>query len=87
MPVPRELIAAARGALGHSLLCGLAAAERGREIGTLMAIGFTRSQVLAAFLFESVVLALAGGLVGAAAALATSHLRISMLNTFTWAEA
>jgi putative ABC transport system permease protein len=61
-------------------------AERRREIGTLMAIGFTRTQVLVAFLFESVVLALAGGLVGAAAALATSHLRISMLNTFTWAE-
>lgn len=61
-------------------------AERTREIGTLMALGFTRFQVLSAFVFESVVLALAGGTAGAAAALAMSDVRISMLNTFTWAE-
>jgi putative ABC transport system permease protein len=61
-------------------------AERRREIGTLMALGFTRVQVLAAFLLESIVLALAGGFVGAAAALLLSNTRISMLNTFTWSE-
>jgi putative ABC transport system permease protein len=61
-------------------------AERTREIGTLMALGFTRLQVLSAFLLESITLALAGGVLGAAAALAMSNLRISMLNTFTWAE-
>jgi len=61
-------------------------AERRREIGTLIALGFTRRQVLAAFLLESVVLALAGGFAGAAAALLMSNLRISMLNTFTWSE-
>jgi putative ABC transport system permease protein len=61
-------------------------AERRREIGTLRALGFTRLQVLAAFLFESVLLALAGGVAGALAALAMSRVRISMLNTFTWAE-
>jgi putative ABC transport system permease protein len=60
--------------------------ERRREIGTLMALGFTRVQVLAAFLLESIVLALAGGFVGAIAALLMSNTRISMLNTFTWAE-
>jgi len=61
-------------------------ADRRREIGTLMALGFTRVHVLAAFLIESIVLALAGGSVGAAAALLMSNVRISMLNTFTWSE-
>jgi putative ABC transport system permease protein len=61
-------------------------AERRREIGTLRALGFTRWQVLAAFLVESVLLAFAGGSAGALAALAMSHVRFSMLNTFTWAE-
>jgi putative ABC transport system permease protein len=61
-------------------------AERTREIGTLMALGFTRLEVLTAFLLESMTLALAGGLLGAAAALALSNVRISMLNTFTLAE-
>jgi putative ABC transport system permease protein len=61
-------------------------AERRREIATLRALGFTRVQVLAGFLVESIVLALAGGAVGTAAALLMSNLRISMLNTFTWSE-
>jgi putative ABC transport system permease protein len=61
-------------------------AERRGEIGTLMALGFTQLQVLAALLFESIALALAGGLVGAVAALLLSNVRISMLNTFTWSE-
>jgi putative ABC transport system permease protein len=61
-------------------------AERTREIGTLMALGFTQLQVLAAFLLESMFLAIAGGMAGAAAALALSNVRMSMLNTFTWAE-
>ncbi len=61
-------------------------AERRREIGTLRALGFTRVQVLLAFLLESMLLALTGGVIGSAAALATSGLRISMLNTFTWSE-
>lgn len=61
-------------------------AERRREIGTLRALGFTRRQILTSFLFESLVLALAGGALGACAALLMSQARISMLNTHTWAE-
>ena len=43
-----------------------AVSARTREIATLRALGFSRLQVLASFVFESVVLALLGGLVGCA---------------------
>jgi len=39
-------------------------ASRTREIGTLRALGFSRRSVLGAFLIESLLLALVGGLVG-----------------------
>ena len=39
-----------------------AVASRGREIGTLRALGFRRGSILASFLFESVVLCLMGGI-------------------------
>jgi ABC-type lipoprotein release transport system permease subunit len=44
-------------------------AARTREIGTLRALGFSRRSILAAFLIESVLLALAGGVVGCLLAL------------------
>jgi putative ABC transport system permease protein len=80
------LMSSAGAIIGAMITMHAVIAERRREIGTLMALGFSRAQILAAFLVESILLALAGGMVGAAAALATSNLRISMLNTFTWAE-
>jgi ABC-type antimicrobial peptide transport system permease subunit len=43
-----------------------AVSARTREIATLRALGFSRLQVLASFVFESVVLALLGGIVGCA---------------------
>ena len=43
-----------------------AVSARTREIATLRALGFSRLQVLASFVVESVVLALLGGLVGCA---------------------
>jgi putative ABC transport system permease protein len=39
-------------------------AARTREIGTLRALGFSRRSILAAFLIESVILALVGGAIG-----------------------
>jgi len=41
-----------------------AVATRSREIGTLRALGFSRRNILASFLLESVVLCLIGGIVG-----------------------
>ena len=46
-----------------------AVASRGREIGTLRAVGFPRRSVLTSFLLESLVLCALGGLLGCAATL------------------
>ena len=46
-----------------------AVASRGREIGTLRALGFSRRTVLASFLAESLVICLLGGLLGCLATL------------------
>lgn len=44
--------------------------ERTREIGTLMAVGVRRRQILALFLFEAAVIGVVGGVLGAIAGLA-----------------
>lgn len=46
--------------------------ERVREIGTMLAVGVTRRQVLALFFFEAGVIGLTGGLLGAALGLGLS---------------
>lgn len=61
-------------------------AYRQREIGTLRALGFGRLQVMLSFLFESIVLALAGGVLGSAVALALGQIKISMMNFQSWSE-
>jgi putative ABC transport system permease protein len=61
-------------------------AHRQREIGTLRALGFSRSAILVSFLFESVTLALLGGLVGVLAALPMGMVRFSTMNFATWSE-
>lgn len=61
-------------------------ANRQREIGTLRALGFSRTSILISFLFESITLALIGGGVGALASLCTKFIRLTMLNAGTWSE-
>ena len=63
-----------------------AVAQRSREIGTLRALGFSRRSILTSFLMESVVLAVAGGVIGVAAALCMSFVKFSMINFATWSE-
>jgi putative ABC transport system permease protein len=63
-----------------------AVAQRSREIGTLRALGFSRGAILFSFLIESVFLALAGGVVGLAGAMAMSFVTFSMTNFVTWSE-
>jgi ABC-type lipoprotein release transport system permease subunit len=41
-----------------------AVASRGREIGTLRALGFSRRSVLVSFILEGIILSSAGGLIG-----------------------
>jgi putative ABC transport system permease protein len=72
--------------IGAMITMYAAVAQRSREIGTLQALGFTRGSILVAFLFESVLLAMLGGLVGAGASLMMSFASFSMMNFQTWQE-
>jgi putative ABC transport system permease protein len=58
-----------------------AVANRTGEIGTLRALGFRRSSILAAFMLESILLALVGGLMGLALA---SGLQAFTITTMNW---
>jgi ABC-type antimicrobial peptide transport system permease subunit len=70
--------------LGAMITLQSAVAQRTCEIGVLRALGFSRFQVLSAFLFEAVLLALVGGFVGVVLALLLSGQRMTILNTATW---
>jgi len=55
-----------------------AVAGRMREIGTLRAVGFSRNAILVSFLAESLLLSVAGGVIGAAAGCLANGLRLSV---------
>jgi putative ABC transport system permease protein len=63
-----------------------AVSNRTREIGTLRALGFSRGNVLLSFLFESVLLALVGGGIGALLALPVNGLATGSANFMTFTE-
>ncbi|MGN2392476.1 ABC transporter permease [Pelomicrobium sp. G1] len=63
-----------------------AVANRTREIGTLRALGFRRASILAAFLAESVALALAGGAAGLVAASLMQFVTVSTTNWQSFSE-
>jgi putative ABC transport system permease protein len=63
-----------------------AVASRGREIGALRAIGFSRRSILSSFLFESVLLCLLGGLLGCLATLPFNGLSTGTANWATFSE-
>ena len=77
---------AAGATLGAMNTMFAAVAQRKREVGTLRALGFSKFAILSSFVVESSVLALAGGLVGLAAALGLTLTRVSMMNFQTWQE-
>ena len=66
--------------IGAMITMYAAVASRTAEIGTLRALGFRRAGVLAAFLFESMLLALAGGVVGLGLAAFMQFFSVSTLN-------
>lgn len=72
--------------IGATITMNAQVAGRSREIGTLRALGFSRSSILFSFLLESIVLALAGGILGALASLAMSTVKLTMINAVTWSE-
>lgn len=61
-------------------------AHRQREIGTLRALGFRRRTILASFLLESTVIALAGGVIGTLAAIALGAVEFSLMNQTNFSE-
>ncbi|MBK7399390.1 MAG: ABC transporter permease [Myxococcales bacterium] len=77
---------AAGAMIGAMITMYAAVANRQREIGTLRALGFSRTSILGCFLLESTVLALIGGAVGASAALLMRFVKFSMMNFSSWSE-
>ena len=72
--------------IGAMITMYAAVASRVVEVGTMRALGFQRRSVLAAFLVESVLLALAGGVAGVALASLLSFARVSTLNFTSFSE-
>jgi putative ABC transport system permease protein len=75
------------GAMIGAMVTMFAAVEsRQREVGTLRAIGFSRTTILFGFLLESALVAIAAGLVGALIAGALSFTPFTILDLTTRAE-
>ena len=72
--------------VGAMITMFAAVAQRTGEIGTLRALGFRRGAVLLAFLVESLLLALVGGVIGLAAAAWMQAVDISTTNFQTFSE-
>ncbi len=72
--------------IGAMITMYASVASRTSEIGTLRALGFSRTAILAAFLVESLLLGLAGGVAGLAGASTMQALSISTMNFQTFAE-
>src|SRR5207244_862212 len=72
--------------IGASITMYASIANRQREIGVLRALGFSRIGILLSFLFESVLLALGGGVLGVLLSLALGAVKIPIINFATWSE-
>jgi ABC-type antimicrobial peptide transport system permease subunit len=72
--------------IGAMITMYASVASRTSEIGTLRALGFSRSSVLMAFLAESLLLGLVGGVIGLVCAAFMQALSISTTNFQTFAE-
>lgn len=72
--------------IGAMITMYSAVANRTREVGVLRALGFSRAAILFSFLLESVTLALFGGVIGVAACMGMSVIKVSMINFSSWSE-
>ncbi len=72
--------------IGAMITMYAAVANRTLEIGTLRALGFPRRSILAAFLSESLLLSLIGGLTGLGMASLLQTLTFSTTNFTTFSE-
>ncbi len=72
--------------IGAMITMYAAVANRTTEIGTLRALGFGRSSILTAFLIESIITALLGGIIGIGLASLLQFFSISTLNFGSFTE-
>lgn len=72
--------------IGAMITMYASVANRSSEIGTLRALGFQRRSILGAFLAESVLLSLIGGVIGVAGASLLSFVTVSTTNWDTFSE-
>lgn len=72
--------------IGAMITMYAAVANRTGEIGTLRALGYRRSSVMAAFLAESLLLALLGGVMGVVLASFMQFFAVSTMNWQTFSE-
>jgi putative ABC transport system permease protein len=72
--------------IGAMITMYASVAARTGEIGTLRALGFSRTAILTAFLVEALMLGLAGGIVGLTGASFMQAISISTMNFQTFAE-
>ena len=72
--------------IGAMITMYASVASRTGEIGTLRALGFSRAEILLAFLAEALLLGLTGGVLGLAAASVMQAMSISTTNFQTFAE-
>lgn len=72
--------------IGATITMYAAVATRTAEIGTLRALGFQRASILLAFLIESLLLALVGGIVGLVAASFLTAITVSTTNFQSFSE-
>jgi putative ABC transport system permease protein len=63
-----------------------AVAERGREIATMRALGFSHTSVILSFLFEALLIAIVGGILGCLAVLPLNGLTTSTMNWQTFSN-
>lgn len=76
------LISLAVGGIGIANIMFATVTERTREIGTMMAIGAKRRDILQLFLYQSTVIGLLGGLLGCILGASGSAFVIHMLNSY-----
>lgn len=71
---------------GAVITMNTAVVNRRREIGTMLALGFSGTAIFLSFLLEAILLASVAALVGVVAAFFMSFASFSMVNFVTWSE-
>ncbi|MGO9481974.1 MAG: ABC transporter permease [Candidatus Kryptoniota bacterium] len=73
-------------AIGAMITMYAEVANRTKEIGTLRALGFSRRSILTVFLFEAILISMAGGIIGIVLASSLQFFSVSTMNFNSFAE-